>query len=151
MLLLQALALSIMLANPGLNRTQAEGYSKALLTRANENNLDPWLMEALITKESRWISTAVRRENNDSCSVGLGQINLPVCDPAKVAQLQAPLENIRRTARHLALARDLCLKVWPEKKCSQNGWVGLYNPGNRTYAKDVLRLMEEHRARQAID
>lgn len=151
MQLLQALALSVMLTNPGLNSTQAEGYSKALIERAKENNLDPWLMEALISKESRWIASALRREDDGSCSVGLGQINLTVCDPAKVAALQAPYENIRRTTRHLALARDICTKVRSEKKCSQNGWVGLYNPGNRTYASDVKRLMEEHRARYNLD
>ncbi len=151
MQLLQALALSILVTNPGLNPVQAEVYSKALVEQAEKNNLDPWLMEALISKESRWNAMALRREENGSCSVGLGQINLVVCDPVKVTWLQAPLENIRRTARHLAMGREICPKIKSEKKCSQNAWVGLYNPGNRTYASDVLHLMEEHRARAAAD
>lgn len=151
MQLLQALALSVMLTNPGLNNTQAEIYSRWVLEFSNKNDLDPWLVEALISKESRWKATAVRRETNGSCSVGLGQINLTVCDPVKVTALQDPLYNIRRTAKHLALAREICPKIKAEKKCSQGKWIGLYNPGNRTYASDVLHLMEEHRARYDID
>lgn len=151
MKLVEALVASIMLVNPNLNSTQAEGYSRQLISQASENNLDPWLMEALITKESRWISTAIRREGDGSCSVGLGQINLKSCDPVKVAELEGPLENIRRTARHLAIIRDLCPKVRPKKKCSQLAWIGLYNPGSRTYAKSVLLLMKEHRVRHPVD
>src|SRR6266404_7552652 len=137
-----ALALAISASNPGVSLTLATSYSTVLVTEARKNELDPWLPYAIIRHESRWSANVLRQETDGSCSVGLGQINVPGCDPARMAPLRDPAENIRRTTKLLHLMKMLCPKVWRKKKCVQGGWIGLYNPGDSFYSKTILLLVE---------
>ncbi len=147
MKLIAALALLIQAANPSLAPSRSQDYSQALVQFAEQEGVDPLLVESVIFHESRWRSSAFRKENNGSCSVGLGQINIPGCDPTKIALLKNPLTNIRRVVRHLSLCREVCPKARKPKKCVHHGWVGLYNPGDPTYVARIMRRVNDHAAR----
>lgn len=119
-------------------------YSQAVVQSAAKEKVDPWLVEAIIFNESRWRSGSFRQESNGTCSVGLGQINVPDCNPDRIARLKEPETNIGQVARFLVRIQELCPRVWPKKKCVHGGWVGLYNSGDPTYAKRVLLRTKEH-------
>ena len=114
-----------------------------MVQSAAQEKVDPRLVEAIIFNESRWVAGAFHAESNGTCSVGLGQINVVDCDPAKMAALRDPVVNIRRVAAHLAAIKKFCPKVRPYKKCVRRGWIGLYNPGDPTYARRVLRRAQQ--------
>lgn len=137
---------AILFTNPGLSEPQALIYAQQVESQTTEQGVDPWLVDAIIERESKWRRTVFRREHDGSCSVGLGQINVRNCDPQKTDRLRDPLENIRRTTLQLAMIKKICPKVWKKNRCQGLGWVGLYNPGDRRYARAIQRSMEVRRA-----
>src|ERR1039458_4096639 len=116
-----------------LYATQAEHIAKA-------RHLDPWLLEALVERETRWTATAVRHEANGSCSAGLGQINGP-CRAGFIQPLLDPRVNLLRTARFLVHLRDGCRTA-----CQALGWLRGYNPGSPGYLEAIREAVKKHHA-----
>jgi hypothetical protein len=111
---------------------------------AREHKLDPWLLEAIGYKESRWQSGAIGHEKEGSCWVGLGQVRVQDCEESRVKVLLVPEENLHASALVLVEARNICARQ--HKKCRTSRWLGMYNPGDKGYALSVLKLAKEHRA-----
>ncbi len=144
MLLQATLSLLIQQSNTSLPPKVVENYAHVLADTAERHDLDPLLLEAIVHIESRYKANAIHYENDGSCSVGLGQINVRECTPGVVDRLTSPTLNLERAAFILVKAKEICPKV--RKNCAKLGWVGLYNPGDRTYSSRIRQTMKEHRA-----
>jgi len=140
MLIELALAQAIRQSNPGLSEARAAQYAEWVFHEAHTNKLDPWLIQAIVHRETHWRSGSVRHENNGSCSVGLGQVNTR-CDEASVQPLLNPQYNLHRVGRLLSLMRSLC-----KKDCKRLGWVRMYNPGSREYLAAIKEAVKNYHA-----
>ena len=131
--MLNALLLSaaIQASNPSLPPQRRDKFTNWVLEEARERNLDPWVFQAIIHQETRWTATAVRREHDGSCSVGLGQINTR-CGSEEVATLLNPHNNIKRMGKFLSRIRRAC-----RRDCAGLGWLRAYNPGDAAYLAAV--------------
>jgi hypothetical protein len=139
--LLLAVALAIHQINPALPDTTVREYAGAVVAQADAQALDPWLLVEIVHRESHWIASLVRHENDGTCSVGLGQINGSCATPV-VAPLLEPRTNIARTASVLAYLRSHCTH-----RCRALAWVRAYNPGSRGYASDIIgKVRRRHHA-----
>jgi len=89
--------------------------------------LPPGLLQAVVWSESRWQPTAMGANRNGSCDVGLGQVNVPGCDPLRVAELVNPDVNLRAAASILRASARACTQQPGRVGCSVCPW-GRYNP-----------------------
>jgi hypothetical protein len=97
------------------------------MEEAGKNSLDPWVFHGIVWTESRWTAHVVRREQDGSCSVGLGQINVR-CDSKQVKVLQDPRENLKKMGVFLGNLQTSC-----KKNCSGLGWLKAYNWNDKAY------------------
>jgi hypothetical protein len=141
MLLKTLLVWSVLQANPSLSVETAHRYVVALSREAEEHHIDPWIMEAIAFKESRWDRNAIGNEKDGSCWVGLGQIRVQDCEEQQVVALLEPVYNLRAMAAHLEAGRKMCRAKHNSKTSC---WLGLYNPGDKKYARAVLLLARKH-------
>jgi hypothetical protein len=133
MLVETALMLEIQRTNPKVPEPQARKFASWVLEEADRNNLDPWLFHGIVYIESRWTPGVVRREEDGSCSIGLGQINVRRCEASKVQPLRDPRENLRRMGDFLSTIRDSCLK-----NCQGLKWLRFYNYNNKRYVTGLV-------------
>lgn len=140
MVLELSLVLAIRQTNPKVTEPTAERYAAWVVEEATKRDLDPWLFQALIYKESRWTATALRREGDGSCSVGLGQINT-VCEQEKIAPLQDPQANIQKMGEFLFNIRARC-----HRDCGGLRWLRAYNPGDRGYVATIEEAVKRYHA-----
>jgi hypothetical protein len=108
------------------------------------HHVDPDLIMAIAHVESRGQADIVKHESNGSCSVGLGGINVPGCDPVVVEHLKSPDANVRAIAVILDTNRTYCKEHPDNEACKRGGAIALYNPGDKGYLKRV------HAARKQI-
>jgi hypothetical protein len=134
------LAAAIQHSNPRLSPRDRAHYASWVREEARAHNLDPWIFHALINRETRWTATAVRHEGDGSCSVGLGQINVP-CTAVAMQPLLDPRTNIHRMGSFLAKIRGACTRG-----CASLGWLKQYNPGNAEYLSAVQADVRKHHA-----
>jgi hypothetical protein len=136
MILEAALALEIQRVNPRLPECTVDRYAQLVVDEAQKRGVDPWVVFALVTVESRWISSAMRYEGDGTCSVGLGQINVRDCASDRVEKLKNPYTNLRVVVGRLGYLQDFC-----KRDCAGLGWLRGYNPGSRRYVSFVVQAM----------
>jgi soluble lytic murein transglycosylase-like protein len=102
---------------------------------------DPAELAAIVHTESRAQTQVVKRESNGSCSVGAAGINVPDCDPQRVAALLDPATNLRVAANTLRAGAAWCRAHRRDKVCLRGGAVAMYNAGDKGYARRV----QQHR------
>lgn len=130
------IAMAIHSINPVLPDATVRDYAATVVEQADRHALDPWLIVEIVHRETHWIPTLpVRHEHDGSCSVGLGQINVP-CGP-QMAPLLEPHANLRRTASVLDKLRGHCMK-----DCGGLGWVRAYNPGSKVYGPAIVAAVK---------
>lgn len=128
-----ALAMEIQRTNPKVPEPRANEFAGWVVEEANRNNIDPWLIHGIVHIESRWTPGVVRHENDGSCSIGLGQINVLHCESAKIKPLRDPRENLHRMSDFLSTIRNACLK-----NCEGYKWLRFYNYNNKHYVTGLV-------------
>ena len=137
MLIEAALIIEMHRSNPAMDDKTAEAYAGWVVEESENHKLDPWLVYSLVHVESRWKTSAFRLEGDGTCSVGLGQINVPNCDPWTIERLHDPHHNLKTVTLRLDLLRRIC-----RKKCEGIGFVRGYNPGDRSYLRLIGQVLE---------
>lgn len=141
MLLEAALMLEIQRTNPKVTPETAKNYAGWVLEEAADKEIDPWVFHAIIYIESRWSWWALRREQDGTCSVGLGQINVK-CDSERAKELRDPRTNILAVGEFLGHLKDRC-----HRRCDNLNWVVPYNAGNPCYIGWVRKRVGDEHAR----
>jgi hypothetical protein len=141
MLLEAALTLEIQRTNPKVPTPTAQDYTRWVLEQAQERDIDPWVFHAIIHIESRWSYWAFRKEQDGTCSVGLGQINVK-CDSPRAKELKDAHTNILAMGEFLGHLKDKC-----HQKCDNLRWVIPYNAGNPEYIGWVRKRVGDEHAR----
>jgi len=141
MLLEVALMMEIQRTNPKVPLATAQDYTRWVLEEAQEKDIDPWVFHAIIHIESRWSWWAFRKEQDGTCSVGLGQINVK-CDSPKALELKDPHTNILAMGQFLGHLRKRC-----HQRCDNLNWVVPYNAGNPEYIGWVRKRVGDEHAR----
>ena len=136
--LVVALVVAIQGVSPSLSHTTALKYARWVDRTAHERRLDPWIFVAIVDHETRWDARVVRHEHDGTCSVGLGQINVP-CGDSYIAPLQDPRVNIRRMGKILQHLKSHCRYA-----CEDLGWLRGYNPGSEQYLAGVQAEIRRH-------
>lgn len=134
------LAVAIQVSNPRLPQQDSRRLASWVYEEARARRLDPWVIHALVNRETHWTASAVRHESNGTCSVGLGQINVP-CTAAAMQPLLGPHVNLRRMGHFLAGIRAAC-----RHDCDGLGWLRAYNPGDAEYLSAVQADVRKHHA-----
>jgi hypothetical protein len=141
------LALAIHQANPALPEETRYRYAAWVLADAKQHQLDPWVYVAIVRRETRWTTGITRYEFNGSCSVGLGQINVP-CDTPDLVQLLDARTNLRRMGTFLTHLRSTC-----QNDCQNLGWLRAYNPGSAEYftaVRDAVRTFHAQNGQPVV-
>lgn len=140
--LLLALA---MLAQPEcrVSRGRAELLAAEVLRVERRHHLPPLLLAAVVLAESGGRSLVLA--SRGGCDVGVAQVHVPGCAPARVAALLPPGRSLEAGALVLDRSRRLCAQ-WPRWGCCRVHWVGAYNAGSRGYAVRVLRIWRRLRS-----
>jgi hypothetical protein len=138
MSLLLQLALAIGSTNHALPPRKVRELAAVVVEQASQGQLDPWLIYEIVYRESRWTPSALRREWDGTCSVGLGQINTR-CDKGFIAPLFDPVVNLRKIGEYLVHFRKTC-----SHECENGMWLRGYNPGSSTYAPEILAKVSKH-------
>lgn len=118
-----------------------------ILATATAEHVDPRTLAAIVFLESRGQPYLVSREKNGTCSVGLGMVNVPDCDPSKISALQDPAHNLRVAARILHANQRWCRRHKTEWRCRAGervfrggGGVNTYAGNTKRYAPRVARV-----------
>lgn len=122
-----ALVLEIQKTNGALTAAKSKQYASWVMEEASKNDIDPWVFHSIVWVESRWTARVVRKEQDGSCSIGLGQINVR-CDSKQVEVLQDPRENLKKMGTFLSGIKTTC-----KHDCAGLGWLKAYNGGDRNY------------------
>ena len=118
---------------------RAPGGLAALAARVGaRHGLPPGLLEAVIWSESRWHPTALGTNRNGSCDCGLGQVNVPHCNPLRVAELMTPDVNLHAAARILRASARACARRPGLVGCSRCPWFR-YNAGSKGWCAQVFK------------
>jgi hypothetical protein len=141
MLLETALMMEIQRTNPKVPAETAQKYTWWVMDQAQVREIDPWVFHAIIHIESRWSWWALRREQDGTCSIGLGQINAK-CDSPKAKELRDPKANIEAVGEFLGHLKDRC-----HLRCDNLNWVVPYNAGNPQYIGWVRKRVGDEHAR----
>jgi len=108
----------------------------ALLVLARSVSQDPLTLLAIAHVETRGRSLVVH-EANGSCSVGPMGINVPGCDPDRVAAVLPLAANLRAAAGVLRAGAAWCRAGRSPEVCRRGGAVAMYNAGDKAYAARV--------------
>jgi hypothetical protein len=127
------------------------GWFPGVRAAARAEHVDAATLATLVAVESTGRAWLEIHEHDGSCSVGLGGVNVPGCEPGRVAELKDPATNLRAAAKHLAAGRRYCATHPRDRICLRGGAVARYNPGDRHYAarvaamrRVVVRVMAGH-------
>lgn len=127
MLNVLALALEIQQTNPKLPEEVRNQYAAWVVEEAESRDLDPWIFHGIIHTETRWKAGIIVHEQNGTCSIGLGGINV-TCDSKRAKELRNPRENLKAMGSFLSTIRGRCAH-----HCAGLGWLRAYNGGDRDY------------------
>jgi len=142
MLLEAALALEIQRTNPKVSRDLATVYAQEVVAQAARVDVDPWVFHGVIYVESRWTARVVRYEEDFTCSVGLGQINVRTCKKERVEELKNGMNNIAEMATFFVKIKAKCAR-----RCGGLRWLVPYNPGQPRYVGWVKKIVDQAHAR----
>jgi hypothetical protein len=156
-----ALALVILLCNPGMGRSTADGYGRLLTAEASRHGFDALDAAALICHESRWRAGAVSPDGED---FGLGQIRAryvgacvldsdpvghpsPGCVAVKATLLDGS-SNIRRMADLIMRWTKVCRRKAGSGRARQwlAGYGGMSRPSESRWCgrrRQATRWVEE--------
>lgn len=144
----QAVLIAVLLAQPECraDHRQVQEIVKAAQVVRARYGLPEGLLLAVVLAETgaRDVVARGRGRGRVGCDVGVAQIHIPGCPPAKVAQVRPLLQNLTRSAQILAWSRSRCSKSPGWSGCKYCLW-GRYNPGSRTWCKKVLRIWKRLR------
>jgi len=126
---------AILLTQPNMSRTTAEGYAKVVQEEASKRHFDPYTVVSMVHFESRWQAGV----ESGGC-VGLGQVclsNYPFCrqDPtgdrcqAKRASLLDGVANLRAVGAAITANRRFCRKKTGRAKFHH--WLASYGGFNK--------------------
>lgn len=122
------------------------GWLPLIEHEARAAGVDPSTLAVIIWHESRGRSGEVFHERDGACSIGLGGIRVPGCEPARVQQLKSPAYNIRMAAKILRANERWCKKrrdrqcVAGDRVFRGGGAVNHYGGHGTRYAHTVLKL-----------
>lgn len=145
--LVLALTVAIQTTNHHVPRSTARTYARWVAQESRAHHLDPWVFLAIVRRETQWVPAAIRHENDGTCSVGLGQINVP-CVPQRVAPLIDPHRNIQRMGQFLEQLKTTC-----RVNCKNLGWLRGYNPRSLDYfeaVRDSVLTYDAHDSQPAL-
>ena len=118
-----------------------------IFSTAAEAKVDPYTLGAIVYLESRGQAHIVSKERNGSCSVGLGQVNVPDCAPERISALRAPAYNLRVSAQILRANERWCRKHRKDRRCRSGnrlwkggGAVNCYAGNTTRYAPRVAKV-----------
>jgi len=114
-----------------------------LRTVARSQGLSEALMGALLLAESggRNVVARGRGAGRRGCDVGVMQIHVPGCTPAKVRRFLGSRAAMLRAAVILHRGKRLCAEkpgIW---YCRRGWWWARYNPGSRVWARRVVQIL----------
>ncbi len=124
-----------------------------IFSTATAAHVDPHTLGAIVFLESRGQPHLVAKERNGSCSVGLGMVNVPDCDPMRISALQDPAFNLRVAALTLRANQRWCRRHPSEWRCRAGerafrggGGVNTYAGNTKAYAPRVkpVRQVLQH-------
>lgn len=131
-----------------------------IVATASAEHVDERTLAAIVYLESKGQPYLVAHERNGTCSVGLGQVNVPDCDPARISELHDPEFNLRVSAKILRANQRWCRKHPREWRCRAGekvfrggGAVNCYAGKTTAYAPRILkvrRLLPRHLPRHAL-
>jgi hypothetical protein len=130
-----ALVAAIRDVNPALTPDTAKDYAAWVVEASQQSDIDPWVFHAIIKHETKWTASGIRHENDGSCSIGLGQINVGNCRSSKVKTLLDPHYNLLLMGEFLYYVKGFC-----RRNCSKLNWLRAYNPGDPRY----VSMVESH-------
>jgi soluble lytic murein transglycosylase-like protein len=84
--------------NPRLGPSRSLDYAKALVHEAHETKVDPTLVMAVVTVESRWDYRAISEDG----ARGLGQLMPDTARELGVRNVESPRQNLQGTTHYLA-------------------------------------------------
>lgn len=123
-----------------------------VLSTATAERVDPATLGAIVYLESRGQPHLVAKERNGTCSVGLGMVNVPDCDPMRISSLQDPAFNLRVAAKILKANQRWCRRHPSEWRCRAGersfrggGALNCYAGNTKAYAprvKPVRRTLQ---------
>lgn len=105
-----------------------------VFSTATAEHVDPATLGAIVFLESRGQPHLVARERNGTCSVGLGMVNVPDCDPVRISSLQDPAFNLRVAAKILRANQRWCRRHPSEWRCRAGNRVMKDGGALNTYA-----------------
>jgi hypothetical protein len=118
-----------------------------IVAMASAERVDPRTLAAIVFLESKGQPHLVARERNGTCSVGLGQVNVPDCDPMKISSLHDPAYNLRVSAKILKANQRWCRRHPSEWRCRAGerafrggGAVNCYAGNTKFYAPRVAKV-----------
>lgn len=111
---------------------------------AERAGVSPVTLGAIVFTESRGQPHLVSKEKNGSCSVGLGMVNVPDCNPMRISSLQDPAYNVQVAAKILRANERWCRSHRADRYCRagervfpRGGGVNRYAGRSSTYAKTI--------------
>lgn len=105
-----------------------------IFSTAHAAHVDPHTLGAIVYLESRGQPHLVAKERNGTCSVGLGMVNVPDCDPVRISSLQDPAFNLRVAALVLRANQRWCRRHPSEWRCRAGNRVMKNGGALNTYA-----------------
>lgn len=123
------------------------GWLPMIRHEARARHVDYLTVAAIVWHESHGDPNAYFKERGEACSVGLGGIYVPDCDPRTVSELHDPVFNVRASVRILAANQRWCRRHRRDRQCRAGervfrggGAVNHYGGRTTTYAAEVLKL-----------
>jgi len=122
------------------------GWLPLIKAESKRAHVDHLTLAAIVWHESHGRPGEVFQEKDGACSVGLGGIRVPACDPNRAAELRDPSKNLRAAATILGANRLWCQKHH-DRQCRAGdrvfpggGAVNHYGGGGTAYAPVIKHL-----------
>jgi hypothetical protein len=119
-------------------------------SEARAEHVDRHELGAIVWHESRGNPNAFYQEKGGNCSIGLGGIYVPRCEPGRVARLRNPSFNLRTAAQMLGANRRYCRAHPREHRCAAGervfrggGAVNLYAGNTTRFAAELVPLKRQ--------
>ena len=133
------LIIALSSTNPYTPRNTIQFVVPIIVKESLQVGLDPVLVSAVISLESRFMINVIRRGKKGHCDVGLGQIRVRNCDKEKVYKYLDPENNIKKIVKLISRRKYRCeIGDYPEKYCKPH-FIQSYNPKRKGYADKILR------------
>ncbi len=102
------------------------GWMPGIRVAARAEHVDATTLAAIVFAESTGRAHTIVREHDGSCSVGLGGVNVPSCEPGAVAALLDPTTNLHHAAVRLAASVRWCAEHPRDEVCAAGAAAVMY-------------------------